>query len=448
LSTDASLNVVFEIFFVMFLVLMNAFFVAAEFALVKIRPSRVNQLVNEGVLRAKLVKSVISNMDPYLSSCQLGITIASVSLGWRGGSYVKALTTFFLENFTTYNLSPFYLQLLSYSVSFGTIFGLIVIIHMVIGELSPKTLAIQKTELFALWLTPPLFLFHRITYPLIWIVNNLSTFLLKILRIPNEGGYDQAHTEEEIRLLVNESEKKGIIDQEERVLFDNVFQFSDRVAREAMLPRTEMTVLYTEDSFDEIQEAIIETKHTRYPVAEDDKDNIIGFIHISDFYAESMKQENRSVQNILRQILTIPEFMELSHALKLMKKNRTHIAVVLDEYGGTAGLITLEDIIEELVGEIQDEFDNDRPILEEIENGYSIDGRMLIQDLNNMLTTDLSNDDVDTIGGWVQMMLESELDIGKIVTHRNITFEIREIVKNIIVRINVQINSDHQAEEE
>jgi CBS domain containing-hemolysin-like protein len=432
----------------MFLVLMNAFFVAAEFALVKIRPSRVNQLVNEGVLRAKLVKSVISNMDPYLSSCQLGITIASISLGWRGGSYVKALTTFFLENFTTYNLSPFYLQLLSYSLSFGAVFGLIVIIHMVIGELSPKTLAIQKTELFALWLTPPLFLFHRITYPLIWIVNNLSTFLLKILRIPNEGGYDQAHTEEEIRLLVNESEKKGIIDQEERVLFDNVFQFSDRVAREAMLPRTEMTVLYTEDSFDEIQEAIIETKHTRYPVAEDDKDNIIGFIHISDFYAESMKQENRSVHNILRQILTIPEFMELSHALKLMKKNRTHIAVVLDEYGGTAGLITLEDIIEEIVGEIQDEFDNERPILEEIENGYSIDGRMLIQDLNNMLTTDLSNDDVDTIGGWVQMMLESELDIGKIVTHQNITFEIQEIVKNIIVRIKVQINSDNQTEEE
>jgi CBS domain containing-hemolysin-like protein len=439
---------VFEIFFVLFLVLMNAFFVAAEFALVKIRPSRVNQLVNEGVLRAKLVKNVISNMDPYLSSCQLGITIASISLGWRGGYYVRELTKYFYKNFTNYNLSEILLQVLSYSISFGLLFGLIVIIHMVIGELSPKTLAIQKTEAFALWLTPPLFLFHRIAYPLIWTVNNLSSLLLRLLRIRNEGGYDQAHTEEEIRLLVNESEKNGMIDQEERVLFDNVFQFSDRVAREAMLPRTEMTVLYTEDTFDEIQEAIIETNHTRYPVAEDDKDNIIGFIHISDFYAESMKQENRSINNILRQILTIPEFMELSHALKLMKKNRTHIAVVLDEYGGTAGLITLEDIIEEIVGEIQDEFDNDRPILEEIENGYSIDGRMLIQDLNNMLNSDLSNEDVDTIGGWVQMMLESELEIGKIVTYHNITFEIQEIVKNIIVRIKVQISSDPQNEEE
>ncbi len=427
---------------------MNAFFVAAEFALVKIRPSRVNQLVNEGVLRAKLVKNVISNMDPYLSSCQLGITIASISLGWRGGYYVRELTKYFYKNFTNYNLSEILLQVLSYSISFGLLFGLIVIIHMVIGELSPKTLAIQKTEAFALWLTPPLFLFHRIAYPLIWTVNNLSSLLLRLLRIRNEGGYDQAHTEEEIRLLVNESEKNGMIDQEERVLFDNVFQFSDRVAREAMLPRTEMTVLYTEDTFDEIQEAIIETNHTRYPVAEDDKDNIIGFIHISDFYAESMKQENRSINNILRQILTIPEFMELSHALKLMKKNRTHIAVVLDEYGGTAGLITLEDIIEEIVGEIQDEFDNDRPILEEIENGYSIDGRMLIQDLNNMLNSDLSNEDVDTIGGWVQMMLESELEIGKIVTYHNITFEIQEIVKNIIVRIKVQISSDPQNEEE
>ncbi len=436
MSIDDSFNIYFEIFLVVFLVLVNAFFVAAEFSLVKMRPSKVNQLISDGVLRAKLVKKIISNLDPYLSSCQLGITIASITLGWRVGIYVNNFMTVTFNGLTeTSNIT----HTLSYIFSYILSFAVIIIAHMVVGELTPKSIAIQKTEAIAMWLTPALFLFYRITAPIVWIVNNISALLLKILGFKNEPGFDQAHTEEEIRLLVNESEKNGYIDRDDSVLFHNVFQFTDRVAREAMLPRTEMAVLYLDDSFEDIQDIILETKHTRYPVAKDDKDNIVGFIHISDFYAESMKKENRNINNIKRKILTIPEFMELSDTLQLMKKNKTHIAAVLDEYGGTAGLLTLEDIIEEIVGEIQDEFDNERPIFEEIENGYSIDGRMLIQDFNNMIETDISNEDVDTIGGWVHMMLETDLTIGKTVEYKNITFKIKEIVRNIIVRLDVKI---------
>lgn len=430
-------NIFFEIFFVLFFVLTNAFFVAVEFSLVKIRPSRINQLVQEGGFRAKLVKNVLPNIDAFLSSCQLGITLSSILLGWRLSFYTNELITYLSTALNLGAPSSGIWTIIAYILAFGCI----VAIHMVIGELIPKTIALQKTESIVLWLTPILFVFNRLVAPFIWGIHLLNRILLKLFGFHRNIGSVQAHTEEEIRLLVNESEKSGMIDHDERRLFDSVFEFSDRVARESMLPRTEMTVLYIEDSFEEIQEMILETKHTRYPVAEDDKDNIIGFIHISDFYAESVKPKDRCIQNILRKILTIPEFMELSQTLQLMKKNRTHIAVVLDEYGGTAGLLTLEDIIEELIGEIQDEFDNERPIYEETKDGYSIDGRMLIQDFNNMLSADIPNDDVDTLGGFVQMMLDSELEIGKVVLYKNFIFEVDEILKNIIVRLNVQIQA-------
>jgi CBS domain containing-hemolysin-like protein len=416
---------------VILLVLMNAFFVAAEYALVKVRISRITQLISEGVYRARFVKTITSNIDTYLSACQLGITLASLALGWKGQEYTEKLITSFF-----FNLLPEpTIKVISYVIAFA----IITILHIVIGELCPKSMAIQKAESMALWLAPPLTLFYKITYPAIWFLNHMSSSILKFLGVKPLSEHEQAHTEEEIRILVNESEKSGIIDQEERALFDNVFEFSERVAREAMVPRTSMVVLYTEDTFEENLKVVAETKHTRYPVAEDDKDNIIGFIHVTDLYAEASKQGNSQIQNITRNILRVPEFMELSQVLQLMKKNRTQIAIVQEEYGGTAGIITLEDILEEIVGEIQDEFDNKRPVYEQIENGYSIDGRLLIQDVNNILNLNISNEDVDTIGGWIHMMIETDPEVGKIFVHENVSFEIEEVDKNRIVRLIAKI---------
>ncbi len=421
-------QVIFNIFTVLFLVFLNGFFVAAEFAIVKVRSSRLTQLVNEGSRSARFAKSVTSSLDAYLSACQLGITLASLGLGWVGEPLVARMIEPALSTFGVPELAI-------HTIAFAISFGIITILHIVLGELAPKSFAIQKSEVAALWLSPPLILFYKVTYPAIWILNHLSNLVLKLLGLQPASEHEQAHTEEEIRILVNESQKSGLIDHAERILFDNVFQFSDRLAREAMVPRTSMVVLYANDTFEDNLNTVKTTRHTRYPVAKGDKDNIIGFVHVTDLYSESNKQGDKDITSLLRKVLTVPESMELSHVLKLMQKNRIQMAIVVDEYGGTAGLITLEDIIEEIVGEIQDEFDNERPMVVQLEKGYSIDGRMLIEDVNNLLNTDVPNDEVDTIGGWVHMILEDKAGIGQKVEHGSVIFEVAEMDRHRIARI-------------
>ncbi len=418
----------FNIVIVLVMVIINGIFVAAEFSLVKVRSSRLTQLVNEGSQQAKFVQQITSKLDSYLSACQLGITLASLGLGWIGEPSVAKL----IEPVFLYFNIP---ETIIHTVSFAIAFTIITMLHIILGELAPKSFAIQKTEKTALWLSIPLLIFYKVTYPAIWILNNLSNLILKIIGLQPASENEQAHTEEEIKILVNESHKSGLIDHTESMLFDNVFDFSDMVAREAMIPRISASILYTDDSFQDNLKKVIATRHSRYPVAENDKDNIIGFIHVSDFYAELHKEGNKDLKSFVRKILTVPESMELSHVLKLMQKRKTLIAVVMDEFGGTAGIITLEDIIEEIVGEIQDEFDNERPQIEESENGYSVDGRLLIEDLNNLLGTEFSNEEVDTVGGWIHMLLEDTPEVGKSVSVDNFTFEITEMDRNRISRV-------------
>ncbi len=421
-------QVLLNICIVLFLVLVNGFFVAAEFALVKVRSSRLTQLINEGSQQARFVQRVTSKLDSYLSACQLGITLASLGLGWVGEPAVAKM----IEPLFSYFNVP---ETAIHTIAFSIAFTIITMLHIILGELAPKSIAIQKTETTALWLSLPLVVFYKVTYPAIWVLNHLSNLILKIIGLEPATENEQAHTEEEIRILVNESHKSGLINQEESTLFDNVFDFSDRVAREVMIPRTSATILYTDDSYKENLEKVVSTRHSRYPVAQDDKDNIIGFIHVTDFYDEGLKAGEKELKSLVRKILTVPESMELSHVLRLMQKNRILIAIVLDEFGGTAGIITLEDIIEEIVGEIQNEFDNERPLVIEMENGYSVDGRLLIEDLNNLIGTEISNEDVDTVGGWVHMSLEDEPKVGKKISFEKFKFEIKEMERNRISRV-------------
>ncbi len=421
-------QVFLNVFIVLFLVCVNGFFVSAEFALVKIRSSRLTQLINEGSQQARFVQKITSKLDSYLSATQLGITLASLGLGWVGEPAVAKMIEPVLAYF---NVSEVALHTIAFAIGFA----IITMLHIVLGELAPKSLAIQKTEATALWLSLPLMVFYKLTYPAIWVLNHMSNLILKLIGLEPASENEQAHSEEEIRILVNESHKSGLIDQTESILFDNVFDFSDRVAREAMIPRTAASILYTDDSFEENLQKVVSTRHSRYPVAENDKDNIIGFVHVTDFYAESLKEGNKDLKSFVRKILTVPESMELSHVLRLMQKNRTLIAIVLDEFGGTAGIITLEDIIEEIVGEIQDEFDDERPLVEEAEGGYSVDGRLLIEDLNSLIGTEISNEEVDTVGGWVHMSLEDVPEVGKSISFNEITFEITEMERNRISRV-------------
>jgi CBS domain containing-hemolysin-like protein len=243
--------------------------------------------------------------------------------------------------------------------------------------------------------------------PFIWVLNGLAGMLLKPFGIDNAEVSSSAHTEEEIRILVKESHKSGLIDKTELTLMDNIFDFAETNAREIMIPRTEMSCLYGNLSFEENKMIALREMHTRYPVCEKDKDNIIGFVHIKDL----LKVPDHSIldiRDLMRPMTTVPESMPISTLLKLMQKRKSQIAILIDEYGGTSGLVTLEDIMEEIVGEIQDEFDEERPDVEKRDDStYSINGMMLIEEVNSFFGLDISTDDYDTIGGWIYSQIEN-----------------------------------------
>ncbi len=284
--------------------------------------------------------------------------------------------------------------------------------HIVLGELAPKSLAIQKTEGVALFLSAPLLLFYKIFLPVIWVLNAAANLLLRAFGIQPASEAEAAHSEEEIRILMNQSAKSGVIDKDEIKLMDNIFDFSDLLAREIMLPRTDMDCLYTNLSFKENLKIISDTKHSRYPVAVEDKDQIIGFVHITDLLLAE-QGEQLDLASVVRPILNVPESMEVSHVLRLMQKKHSQMTLVVDEYGGTAGLLTAEEILEEIVGDLYDEFEDERPSVEIKDNLISVDGRMLIEDVNDLTGVNIEDDEVDSIGGWLFKELEGSPVKGK-----------------------------------
>ncbi|MFY0543842.1 hemolysin family protein [Brevibacillus sp. H7] len=427
-----SVPILLNLLLVAFLVFLNGFFVAAEFALVKVRQTRLAQLVNEGNKRAAYAQKVTQQLDAYLSACQVGITLASLGLGWVGE---PAIAHMIIEPLLGHWQLPDYLIT---TLSFGIAFAIITFLHIVLGELAPKSLAIQKAEAASLWVAVPLMLFYKLFFPAIWFLNGTANRLLKRMGLEPVSEHDAAHTEEEIRILVNESHKSGHIDQTELALVDNVFEFSETLAREIMIPRIEMVCLYTSNTYQENLNTIRSERHTRFPVADEDKDNIIGFVHSSDFYLAALNGEDVRLDKLLRPVLTVPESMEISHVLRLMQKRRSQLAIVIDEYGGTAGLLTMEDILEEIVGDIRDEFDgNERPEIEKGKHGMSVSGQMLLDDLNDHLPFELESEDVDTIAGWIYSQLNEDIAVGRSMEWENHLFTITEMDNHRITRISI-----------
>ncbi|NQX59585.1 HlyC/CorC family transporter [Paenibacillus qinlingensis] len=425
-------SIALNLFLVILLVLLNGFFVAAEFALVKVRHSRIQQLVNEGSGKAKYASIVTSQLDRYLSATQLGITLASLGLGWIGEPAIHDLIMEPL--FHTFGLGE---SVYTTTLSFVIAFGFITFMHIVLGELAPKSFAIQKPELTSLWLSAPLLFFYKLFRPIIWVLNGAANKFLAMIGVEPASENEAAHTEEEIRILMDESVKSGHINEDEMTLFDNIFEFSDLIAREVMLPRTDMDCLFLETSFIDNLRFVHETKHTRYPVADGHKDNIVGFVHIADLLTADPDIE-QELKTFIRPILNVPESMEVSRVLKLMQKKHSQLAIVVDEYGGTAGLLALEDIIEEIVGELHDEFDvNERPGVEVKDKYTSVDGRVLLEDLNDMLDLQIEDDDVDSIGGWLFKKVEGAPVKGKKVPYANHVFEVTEVDRLRIVRIHI-----------
>ncbi|MDQ0194305.1 hemolysin family protein [Paenibacillus wynnii] len=413
---------------IVLLVLLNGFFVSVEYAMVKVRSGRIDTLIEEGSKRALAARNIVHNLNAYLSACQLGITLASLALGWLGEPAIATLVRPLIAGLGFGETSVHVISLL-------IAFFLITVLHIVLGELAPKTIAVNNAESILLLMAGPMNVFYNLMYPFIWIVKSLASGLLRVFRLAPASEVGTAHTEEEIRILMQESNKSGLIDKTEMDLVDNIFEFVDTMAREIMIPRTEMICLSNHLSVEENLEIAYDGMRTRYPVCDGDKDHILGFIHIKDLIRESAP----NYLDLIRPILTVPESIQISALLKVMQRAKTQIAILIDEYGGTSGLVTLEDIMEEIVGEIQDEFDEERPGVEKLgEDEHSVDGLMLIEEINDRLGLHMETDDYDTIGGWLYSKLEiNPPQKGQSVEFDNHLFMVDEMDNKRISRIKV-----------
>lgn len=398
--------IVTNLLLVVILIAVTGFFVAAEFAIVKVRSSRIDQLVGEGNRSAIAAKKVTGSLDEYLSACQLGITITALGLGWLGEPTIERLLH---PLFHSWGWNDPIVSILSFVIAFITITYL----HVVIGELAPKTLAIQKAEWVTMTLSRPLILFYKIMYPFIKTLNGSALFLIRLFGLHAASEHEVAHTEEELRIILSESLKSGEINPSEYKYVNKIFEFDNRIAKEIMVPRTEMVTVSLEDSFEENLEIMRSERYTRYPLEHEDKDNIVGLINIKEILnALYMSKEGVLLKNYIRPVIKVIENIPIQDLLLRMQKDRIHMAILVDEYGGTAGLVTVEDILEEIVGEIRDEFDVDElpNVQKKSDDHYIFDGKALIEEVNDLLHLEIDEEEVDTIGGWV---LTEKIDVKK-----------------------------------
>lgn len=419
---------------VLLLIGVNGFLVAAQYALSTARIYRFEQMMKEGGVRARRAKIIVDRLNLYMTLCQLGVSISSVGLGWLAARLTSStgLALSLARIFPELKPSaPF--------IAFIVVFIPTVMLHLLLGELLPRSFAKRRAERTALAAAKPLHLLYLLASPVIWLIDLIASNLLRFLGFMPATAKEASHTEEDLRDMLKESHRNGHIDQTELTLVDNIFEFAETTAREIMIPRTEMICLHTRLSLQANKSIAIKYMRTRYPVCETDKDNIIGFVHIKDL----LKSSENTVESILeltRPITSVPDSIPISALLKLMQKKKSQIAILIDEYGGTSGLVTLEDIMEEIVGDIKDEFDPDVSAIVKNEDGsYSISGLMLIEEVNGYFGTAIDTEDYDTIGGWIYSHIDFPPTSGQSVyVDGKYAFYIEEMQHLRITRIRIQ----------
>jgi len=419
---------------------LTGFFVATEFAIVKVRSSKIDQLVAEGKKGAVSAKKVITHLDEYLSACQLGITVTAMGLGVLGEPTVERL------------LSPVFMKFdlnesITHLLSFGIAFIVMTYLHVVVGELAPKTFSIQKAEAVTLLFSAPIIWFYKIMYPFIWILNGSARILVGMFGLKPASEHELAHSEEELRLLLAESYKSGAINQSELKYVNNIFEFDERLAKEIMIPRTEMITISEHDTIGAFLEIAAFEQYTRYPVTTDgDKDQIIGMVNIKEILSDvafDNTLRDQLISHYVKPVIQVIESYSINKLLRKMQKERIHIAILLDEYGGTAGLVTVEDILEEIVGEIHDEFDSDEVLDRQKigERHYVFNGKVLVRDVNTLMETNIETDEVDTIGGWI-LSQKVDVKLNEVLVYNDIEFTVRELNGRNIRTIEV-VNKQH-----
>ncbi|MBY0203029.1 MULTISPECIES: hemolysin family protein [Paenibacillus] len=409
---------------------LSAFFVAVEFALVRVRPSRIDQMIAEGNKRALAVKQAVANLDGYLSACQLGITITSLGLGWLGEPTVEKILHPVFESMSIPDALASFL-------SFVIAFVAITYLHVVVGELAPKTIAIRKAETVALLTSGPIILFNRVMYPFIWLLNGSANQLVKLFGIKPASEHEDAHSEEELQIIINESFESGKINQAEFGYVSRIFAFDEMLAKEIMVPRTDMVCLYLNKTNEENLEIIREEQYTRFPVVNESKDDIIGIINTKQFFLELYgNDEPVDLSSLIQPVSAVHETTPVKDLLKKMQKDGVHIAVLVDEYGGTSGIVTIEDVLEQIVGEIRDEFDADEEEEIQIVNEHYIimDGKVSLSKVNDMFMSSLDADEWDTIGGWLYSH-RPEMNEQEEYEYENLTFVLLEKDKNRFYKV-------------
>lgn len=446
--SESSLGSIISNWLIVFvLLLVNGFFVSAEFAIVRARRAKIEQLTKDGNVDAKLALKALEDMNFFIAAVQVGVTIASIGIGWFGSPTIEKMMDPILSNL------PSSYVYLTHTITAVVAFLVVTFLHVVIGEQVPKCIALQYPEKISLYVAKPMDIFMTISKPFVWVLNVACNAILRLFRIPVSTAR-VVHTIEDLDLMVNTSYDEGVLNETEKDMIHNVFKFSDLTAREVMIPRTDMVCVPIGMSIEELNKVATENQYTRYPVYDGDIDHITGLIHVKDLYSLSIKDEVCPIEKIQRKVLLVPETITMDNLVREFKKNKSQMAVVVDEFGGTSGIITLEDVLEEIFGDVQDEFDEETEFdIKEIKpNHYLANGMMRLDELANYfdLPDDkLEDDDVDTIAGLVVKELGRLAQLDDVVKYHEFTFTVKEvdgarITKLLVVRDESQKTTEQQ----
>lgn len=418
-------DILINIFIIVFLLFVNGFFVAAEFALVKVRKTRLEQLSNEGNSNAKKALKLVEETNKMLAAAQLGVTIASIALGWVAESTIVQLIEPIIKAIPYTNG-----MVSAHVVAVPISFVLVTYFHVLLGEQLPKCFALRHTDSVALMVATPMDMFITLFKPFVWLLMVSGDKILCAFHVSSDESL--VHSTEELDMLVDASYNEGVLNETEAEMLHNMFKFSDLMAKQVMIPRTDMMCIPNDITYEELTKFTLENQYTRYPVYEENIDKILGFIHVKDLYSLSMNKETFSIKKLIRPLMLVPETMTLDNLIIEFKKSHGQMAVVIDEFGGTSGLITLEDVLEEIIGDVQDEFDEEEEVdIKEVgENTYIANAMMRIDELVDFFDLNESQfeeDDVETIAGLVVKLLGRIAVVGDSVSFNGFTFTVVEV---------------------
>jgi CBS domain containing-hemolysin-like protein len=423
-----------DIFFTLFLVFLNGFFVAAEFAIVKVRESQLELEAQAGNPSAILAKKIVHNIDGYLAATQLGITLASLGLGWVGEPVVSKIIISAMHALGLH-MEP----KLAHDLALPLAFAIITVLHIVFGELAPKSIAIQRSENTTLFVAYPLRFFYLIFRPFIWMLNGIANAVLRFLGVKVIHGAE-VHSSDELRYLVKQGKDSGTIDEENYQIIRNAFDFSERSVRQIIVPKSQVLAIDIRNFDDEILEEVLDGGYSRIPCFEESLDKVVGVVYLKDILMKIRKKETIQISEIMRPIMVIPETKLLGRLLKEFQTKHQQIAVVVNEYGNTKGIITMEDILEELVGEIQDEFDNEVPYVEALEDGsFSVLASASLHDINKGLPRPIEEDsNFETLAGYLIYKFGKIPEVNDSMVVNQYEFTIMKKIKASLILVKIQ----------